>query len=219
MATYSIGSLNQLGDALESNGWTSEDVTKLKQFKDLKGIKAILNGGAEIFFPEKKWREEKGIIYFKVTSDGTTGEQWITRLEKAGFRLSEYAKELLLSKEFKATTGVVYEIAVLKGSLFTDNNRTSKKIRSKAAKLNFQTPNPEIACLIREMFSDDEIEAMGLTWIVTFHKPIKDSDGDLSLLDTNRLSDDSWLDASYDFPAGRWDPGSGFAFVFSQVSL
>ena len=219
MSTYSIGSLNQLGDFLESNGWTAEDVTKLKQFKNLKGIKAILNGQAEITFPEKKWWEENDVVYFKVTSDGTTGEAWINRLEKQGLKLSDWAKQLLLSKDFKPTTGIVYTIAVLKGKLFTNSNRITKKIRSEAAKRKLVTPNPEVACLIREMFTDNEIKSMGLSWIVTFHKPIKDSGGVLDLLFTDRSDGGSWLGTDYGNSDGSWSDDSGFACEVSQVSL
>ena len=216
---YSIGAMNQLADALENAGFTPDEITKLKQFKDLEAIKAVINGRASIIFPEKKWYEVDGMIYIKVISDGTTGEQWIVRLEKKGFKLSKWAKDLLLSKDFNPTTGIVYTIAVLKGSLFTDSNRVTKKIRSEAAKRKLVTPNPEVACLIREMFTDYEIEAMGISWIVTFHKPIKDSDGDLSLLYTFRYDDGSWLSTHYDNPGSSWHSGYGFAFEVSQVSL
>jgi len=50
--TYSIGAMNQLGDALENAGFSTEDVTKLKQFSNLKGFKDVLNGKAEIKYPE-----------------------------------------------------------------------------------------------------------------------------------------------------------------------
>jgi hypothetical protein len=49
---YSIGSMNQLGDALEKNDFTADDLTKLKQFSNLKGIKDIIYGRAEIKYPE-----------------------------------------------------------------------------------------------------------------------------------------------------------------------
>ncbi len=219
MSTYSIGSLNQLGDVLESNGWTAEDVTKLKQFKNLKGIKAILSGQAEITFHEKKWWEENDVVYFKVTSDGTTGQVWINRLEKQGLKVSDWAKQLLLSKDFKPTAGIVYTIAVLKGKLFTNSDRITKKIRSEAAKRKLVTPNPEVACLIREMFTDDEINSMGLSWIVTFHKPIKDSGGGLSLLSALRSDGGGWLSTSYGSPVNGWFGGGGFTFEVSQASL
>lgn len=225
MSTYSIGSLNQLGDSLENAGWTAEDVTKLKQFKNLSGIKDVLNGKAEIklIVPlserDHNWREENGVIYFKVTSDGTTGEQWIARLANKGYRVGDYAKSLLRSPKFKPTSGVTTEIAVLKGSIFTDEKRITKNIRAEAAKRKLSTPSAEVACLIREMFTDEEIKAMGLSWIVTMHNPIKDSDGDSTLLGTGRNGGDGWLSTYCGSSGGRWDVGYGFAFAVSQVGL
>ena len=49
---YSIGAMNQLGDALENAGFSTGDLTKLKQFSNLKGFKDVLNGKAEIAYPE-----------------------------------------------------------------------------------------------------------------------------------------------------------------------
>jgi hypothetical protein len=45
---YSIGAINQLSDALESAGFTPDDVTKLRQSKDLVKIKEVLYDRAEI---------------------------------------------------------------------------------------------------------------------------------------------------------------------------
>lgn len=49
---YSIGAVNQLADALEKAGFSPEDVTKLKQFKDLNKIKDVVSGIASIAYPE-----------------------------------------------------------------------------------------------------------------------------------------------------------------------
>jgi len=49
---YSIGAMNQLGDALGKAGFTAEDVTKLKQFKDLGKLRDVLSGKAFIAYPE-----------------------------------------------------------------------------------------------------------------------------------------------------------------------
>jgi hypothetical protein len=59
---------------------------------------------------------------------------------------------------------------------------------------------------------------MGLFWIVTMHKPIKDSGGDPKLLGVGRGDNGFWLGASHDNPGNRWDCGGGFVFVVSQVS-
>ena len=163
--------------------------------------------------PTRLWREQNGIIYFSVTSDGTTGEEWIKRLDRKGFRVGSYAKSVLRSKDFKPTSGVTTEIAVLKGTLFEDHNRITKTIRSEAEKLKLGKPNAEVACLIREIFSDEEIEAMGLTWIVAMHEPIEDSDGYPLLLGADRLGGGRWLGACCDGPDGGWGRGGGFAFA------
>ena len=184
----------------------------------MEGALRFLRGEISVVEPERRWREENGVIYLSVTSDGTTGPEWIARLKKKGFRVSDYAKSVLCSKDFKPTSGVTTEIAILKGMLFEDSNRVTNKIRIEAENRKLTKPNAEIACLIRENFSDEEIEAMGLYWIVTMHEPIKDSDGDPSLLDVGRFGSGSWLYTYYGKSDGEWLRGGGFAFVVRQVS-
>ncbi len=181
------------------------------------GVNRFLRGEVTISEPTRRWREQDGVIYFSVTSDGTTGPQWIERLVEKGFRLSDYAKQLLRSEDFEPTTGVTYEIAVLKGMLFEDKDRIAKKIRAEADRRTLTKPNAEVACLVRENFSDEEIEAMGLVWIITMHEPINDSDDVLDLLGADRSDYGRWLYAYCAYPGFRWSRGNGFAFVVSQV--
>lgn len=203
-----IDQLWEIQRQLKQKGGCPWDPRKVKQ-----ALQAIIEGK----FP-RPWREENGVIYFSVTSDGTTGPEWIKRLEKKGFKVSDYAKSLLLSPDFKPTSGVKYEVAILKGMLFEDNDRITKKIRAEAGKRKFSKPNPEVACLIREMFTNEEIKTMGLVWIVAMHEPINYFDGDPGLLSAGRNDDGSWLLAFYGKPDGRWFRDGGFAFVASQVS-
>jgi hypothetical protein len=182
------------------------------------GVDKFLRGELTISPPTRSWREEDGVIRFTLPpTDGTTGEGWIKRLESKGHRVSDYAKSVLCSDDFKPTNGVTTEIAVLKGTLFSDNNRITQKIRAEADKRKFTKPNAEVACLIREKFSDEEIKAMGLWWIVAMHEPIEDSGGDPSLLGAGRGGNGGWLDARYGRPDDRWGSGYGFAFAVSQV--
>jgi hypothetical protein len=166
--------------------------------------------------PTCSWREENGVIYFSVTSDGTTGKDWIKCLEDNGFRVGYYARQILCSLDFKPTTGVVTKVAVLKGILFENNNRITKKIRAEAKKQKLLKPNIELACLIREKFTDKEIEAMGLWYIVTMHEPINDPVGSPNLLRAGRNDDGRWLNASQGRPDYRWSRDGGFAFVVSR---
>lgn len=214
MSKMSIGAMNQLADALENADWTNKDVNKLKQFKNLKGIKAVLDEKAEITFPKKKWFEVAGVIYLKVTSDGTTGKQWINRLKKQGFELSDFDEDMLSSASFHATTGIIYTIAVLKGDLFTDSNRITKEICSEAANRQLRMTSFEVSCLIRETFTDDDLESMGISWIITLHP------NSSSLFQGYSITDDfSWYIPQYGYYNAPWNDNGGFAFEVSQVSL
>jgi len=179
-------------------------------------VRMVNAGEVQISVIKPKWTDKDGVIRFSVTSDGTTGPEWIARLEKKGFRVGDYAKSVLCSKDFKPTSGITTEIAILKGMLFEDSNRVTKKIRVEAESRKLTKPNAEVACLIRENFSDEEIEAMGLWWIVAMHEPINDSDGGPRLLNVNRAGVGSWLSTYYDEPDRKWDRSIGFAFV-SQI--
>jgi hypothetical protein len=170
--------------------------------------------------PTRSWREEDSVIYFSVTSDGTTGKDWIKRLEGNGFRVGDYAKEVLCSPSFKPTKGVQTEVAVFKGMLFEEQSRITSKIRAEGALRKLSKSNAELACLIREKFTDEEIEAMGLVWIVAMHEPIKESDSGPLLLSASRCGGGRWLTTCRDRPGFRWPYGHGFAFavVASQFS-
>jgi hypothetical protein len=152
-----------------------------------------------------------------VTSDGTTGKQWIKRLEGNGFRVEDYAKQVLRSPSFKPTKGITTEVAVLKGMIFTDNHRiTTKKIRIEADKRKLSKPNIELACLICEKFTNEEIEQMGLQCIVVMHEAIKDSNGRQHLLGVGYPIGWDWLSTYDGRPGSRWSRDDGFAFVVSE---
>lgn len=164
------------------------------------------------------WRKMGDIICFSVRSDGTTGENWIRRLEDRSFRVGNYAKQVLRSPDFKPTKGILTEVAVLKGLLFEDNDRTTKNIRAEANKRRLQTPNAELACLIREKFTSKEIEAMGLWDIVVMHEPINNLDGLPHLLYADRGHNERWLHAFDCRPDSMWPRYDGFAFAISLAN-
>ncbi|MDP3734968.1 MAG: hypothetical protein Q8R39_00905 [bacterium] len=184
------------------------------------GVDRFLRGELSVSEPARRWREENGVISFTVMSDGTTGPRWIPRLEKNGFHIGDHAKNVLRSLDFKPTSGVTTEIEVLKGILFDSPSRITSKIRAEARRRNLEKPNAEVACLIREMFPDKEIEAMGLCLIMAMHEPIKDSDDDLlRLLISSSLGHGGrWLGALEDWPDAGRSRDSGLAFAKSSTS-
>jgi len=177
-------------------------------------VRRVNSGEWAVCEVKPRWQEKNGVIFFTLpVTDGRIGEEWIKHLERKGFRVSDYAKSVLRSPDFKPTSGVTYRIAVLKGMLFQDSDRVTKKIRAEANRRKLSKPNAEVVCLIRDNFSDKEIEAMGLWWIVAMHDPIKDSDGVPLLLVAFRGGGGQWLGTAYGRLGRRWHRGFGFAFV------
>lgn len=190
-------------------GWIGNPLA-LKKF--LAGLCPPVSG------PVRRWQKRDGVIYFDATFDGTPGPDWVPRLERDGRRIGNYAKSLLLlSADFKPTSVGTAKIAVLPGEIFTDDNRVTRKIRDDADVRKLSKPNADLACVIREMFTDKEIKEMGLRWINVMHEPIVDSRDCPYLLGVDCDDNEGWLNAHYGEPDNRWCRDSGFAFV-SQVS-
>lgn len=144
-------------------------------------------------------------------TDGTVGKAWVKRLETKGFRVSDYAKQLLLSQDFKSTKGVAYEMVVIKGSFWKTNyDRTAVNIRVEAGNRGFTMPNVEVACLMCEKLTDAEMKALGLRWLVVMHERVKDSVGGPISLGGRYCSDGMWLCVDCD---GQYYVDVGFAFV------
>ena len=221
-----VDQAGELKMSFRRNGYTNADIKTLSEGNILGEVLKVIRGQAEIVPIGRNktgvaitWTERDGVIYFSLTSNGRTGREWIDYFAKIGYRVGDYAKSVLLSDDFKPTSGVTYEIAVLKGMLFNDSDRTTENIRAEADKRKLMKPNAEVACLIREKFTDEELKAMDLWWIVVLHKPINDSVGDPKLLDVSRVDGGRWLGTYYDRPGSKFYRGDGFAFVVSQVGL
>lgn len=206
IANIAVGKLN----ALVKNLMIQMNITDPDE-----AIRRVNSGEWTLTGPTRKWQEKDGVITFTVTSDGTTGPQWIKRLKKGGFRVSDYAEQLL--NKMSTTDGVTTDVTVLKGELFFDDDRTTSKIRAEAESRGLTEPNPEIACLIREKFTDKELEEMGVWSMVAMHEPIEDAGGDPYLLYANRHGFGRWLYTYYGKPDDWWVRDYGFAFA-AQVS-
>lgn len=199
-AEYTTGQLNAM-------------VKLLRQQAGRDAVERFLRGEITVSRPPRSWQENDGIITFSVTSDGTTGEHWIGRLGGNGFRLSSYAKSVLRSPKFQPTAGITTQVAVLKGMLFNDNGRTTDSVRTEATRRTLMVPNAEVACLVREKFTDEEVKEMSLIWLVTMHEPIDDSGLRPDLLCADRDDDGPLLNAFCGRLGRSWPRGSGFVFA------
>ncbi len=174
---------------------------------------SFLRGELELVRAKPKWTERDGVIYFTLVSNGLTGLEWIVHLEGKGYQLTKWAKDLLNSGDFMPTPkGTVHEMGAIRATQFKDDEGITWKIRAKAKKLKMFKAHPETACLIRVLFTDKELEEMGLWYIMSMHEPILDSDRDPGLLSSSRHDGGLYLDAYCGEPGYQWNDNGAFAF-------
>lgn len=188
----------------------------------LEALEAFLNANkSSVEVAKPKWTvTADGMIAISgLVSDGASGPQALKNLQDLGFRVGDCAKSMLLSKDYKPSlAGTVHDVIVMRGTDFNDSDRITKKIRAKAKKLGFLTPNAEVAYLLRKNFSDEDLKAMGLLWIMVMHDAIEDFDGDPLLLNMDCYDEGPWLLSNCGKPGSKWSVIGGFAFVRQQVS-
>ncbi len=145
-----------------------------------------------------------------VVSDGLPVEQSITNLKTAGFDVWPEAKFIMRSGV--VTNGVTYRVGIINGDEFEDNVRTTENIRKEADRRRWTEPPAELARLLLEKLSDEDLR-MGLWLLMVMHKPIPDSDGNPRLLGLGRDGGGRKLDAYYGRPVDGWGRRCGFAFL------
>ncbi len=155
----------------------------------------------------------EGNFHFVLISNGLRPQQWEKHLERRGLRITDWANQMLSRANGAPTKGVVYNVVVRPGKLISDSDRTTNKLCMYAAENNWKSPHWEVACLIRDRFTDEHLEQMGFRSIITMHEPIKDSEKVSYFLNANQYDIGSWLDACYDGPSNQWGDKGGFAFV------
>ncbi len=151
-----------------------------------------------------------------VTSDGRTGEQSITSLEKARYNVGDYAKQVMRSDKFVTSNCVTYKVAVIKGEEFFDNDLITSKICAEAKKRGYLTSPAEVAPLLRKQVSDEYLKVMGLWRLIVMHEPIIDSGGRSRVLGLCRDGRGRWLHACHGHANRRWPCESGFVFLAPQ---
>lgn len=211
--------MNELADAFEADGFTPDLLKALTSRGRLTGVKAVLEGRAEITMIEVKAPEPKKIVPVslkEVTSDGVSGKNGIKDLEKARYNVGDWAKDVMMKDAYVVSNGKVYKPVVLKGEDFTDDERVTANIRKVAAEMGLITPPAELARLLRKSVSDEEIAAMGLYWLIVMHETITDSDGYPSVLGLFRDDRGRWLSAYDGYSGSRWDREDGFVFLTPQ---
>jgi hypothetical protein len=202
------GQLFEIKRQLRQSGGYPFDIHQLKLF-----LQRAIEGK---FLDDQIWRQENDVIYFEVTSEGTTGLEWIERLGMKGFKFTNMASSLLHSEHFYPTNGITYQVAIFPARFFPKSKRITHSIREEAYRRKFANPQAEIACLIGEKLSCEALDVMGFSGIAVFHDPIQDLEGVPSLLSIYGRYASHWVGTCVGRPDTVWSSDCGFAFALPQ---
>lgn len=167
-------------------------------------------------------RNEHGHIVLMFEGLDLTGQQENERLIAAGFRVSGWAKSCLVStkkdgynQKHRLVAGQRYRVALMPTrEIERDSDRTTGALRKRGlVRYGYEKPLAGIVPRIRETISDEQMGKMGFRYIAAPHDPIKDYDGDPSVLDADRNDDGSWLHARWAHPDDHWYDAGAFAFL------
>jgi len=157
-------------------------------------------------FPDKK------VFLKEITPDSeiTSAETAITKLKKEGYKIGDYAKDMLTKVNWQEKLKSTYEIVSFSvGGLFGDKNvHNYGDIKAKAQELGLDLIPQALAPSLRLNYpKNGDWTAMAL------QESIRDRDGDLELFDCRANSSDSWLNDSNGHDDYKWDDSGRFFFV------
>lgn len=118
-----------------------------------------------------KFLEKNYAIYLRLVSDGTTGEQWINRLENQGKILSLEVQDLLKSPKFEMTKGQNLNLVILKKTPTKALALTKDELLAEAFSLHLLPVNLELACLLREELTLYWLDRLNLQKVIIPGKP------------------------------------------------
>ena len=177
--------------------------------------------------------EPDGTIYFWVYANGRTGPEWVRHFIQKGVDMPDRVVRLLMSEHFVPSKAkrTNYKIAVIRGHIMRRRKGGASQVNilaeGEARELN--RANLEVACLIRDTFTDDELKRMGLWYIMVMHEyyPDPDKEGYSFVLGATRGDlpegckdpDPSKLHDFHHSTEGMWASEGGFAFIERQFPV
>lgn len=190
--------------------WSKDEITKSTKayvgplfkdiFKTLAHVEHVYTS-----FPEGK------ITRQTLEIGGQTTEELEHGLERAGFKISDYARSMLKSKEF--TTEKQKEqnnlVRLTVDALFNDGRvHTTDEVFSKAKDFGLELCPAEVGPHLRLNYKDQPLDE----WLYVAMKQITDSDGSPYVFCVGRGDGGSWLGYGWVGPGSGWYPGNEFVF-------
>jgi hypothetical protein len=225
---YSIGQMNQLGDALENSGYTPADVETLRKF-DLNQFRFVLTGQAKIVAVVKKVAEKvKKTLkpFITIATGGMTADKLIADIKAMPAEVGEYAESMTKNSAFTVskTVGTADLVAMTIAELgFTASPRTDEFMtpefcaRWSAENLDgavIELCQPEDGPQLRKQWKDQPKGTA--VWMAM--ERIADSDGSSDVWHVERHSDGRlWLRGFWMYSDISWNLGYAIVFRFRKI--
>ncbi len=175
------------------------------------GERSILPKGVDNIytsFPEGKIRRQNLEI------GGKSAEQLEAGLEENNIKVSDYAKDMLRSKDFRVSqkSENLTLVRLTVRDLGFTREPTTDEIYDRAQELGLELCPSEVGPYLRLQYMDQPLGE----WFYIAMKQITDRDGNPSVFKLERDSGGLWLSGPWAKPGRRW--GLGYEFVFSRKS-
>jgi hypothetical protein len=159
-------------------------------------------------FPDKKIRREN------VEIGGKDAKQLTRDLEAAGINISDYAKDMLKSRDFVAgkKKEEITLIRLTVADLGFSSSATTDQIYARAQELGLELCPPDTGPNYRLKYQDQPLGE----WINIGMKPILGRDGPV-VFDLGRRGGGLWLGGDWARPGSGWDPNDEFVFRLRKV--
>jgi hypothetical protein len=199
----------------EQIAWNREEInqnTKAYVGPLFKDFFKTLNHLEHIYtsFPEGKIRRET------IEIGGKSTQQLESELEKARMKISDYAKHMMNSEDFKPQkkSEQVDTVRLKVRDLFGDNqNHTTDEIYKKAEEMGLELCPAEVGPHLRLHYKDQPLGE----WFRIAMKQITDPDGSPCVFSLGHYADRVCLYDHWTNPGRQWDPGAGFVFRLPSV--
>ena len=173
----------------------------VKKLGGEEGAMAFLRGEF-IINDTSKCKEKDGFLYFSVISNGRTPKEWLDLFSQQNVEFSRLGQSIIALSNFVPTKGILTHMVGIRRSIFpedkkvfSDNKGTDINnafIRNYAKKKGWFPPTVEEGCLIRDKFTDKEMEEMGLFNFQIMHSPVQCYDGKNYTMEVGRRYHISW---------------------------
>lgn len=147
-------------------------------------------------------------IWKTITIKKVTAQQ----LEKAGYKVSDWAKDLLSKTKFKKETLNLVNISV--AELGFPDGATRQQIYDKAKELGLEFCPASVGPVLRMEYQD---QPNGERLLIGM-EPVTVSVGNLRVFGVERDDGDRWLNRHYDDPEDVWDGRNRWVFSLSKLA-